>query len=68
MKWVILEITSDFTKNTTMQYLTGGTMLYKGYQYKYLVEVAELKAESPNIVFGYSITMQCEMQVSVILL
>ena len=43
-------------------------MLYEGNLYKYLVGVAELKVEYPNIVFGYSITMRGEMLVSVILL
>ena len=41
-------------------------MLYEGLRYKNLVEVAELKVENHNIVFGYSTTMQGEMQESVI--
>ena len=43
-------------------------MICEGNLYKYLVGVAELKVECPNIVFGYSITMRGEMLLSVILL
>ena len=42
-------------------------MLHEGFRYKYLVGVAELKVEYPNIVFGFSDTMQGEMQVNTIL-
>ena len=43
-------------------------MIYEGNLYEYLVGVAELKVEYPNIVYGYSVTMRGEMLVSVILL